>query len=773
MSPPAPLAPPAARPTALRHVGAAAALFGFWLLYAWPWLSGAVTIPWDAKSQFWPHYHFLARSFATGESPFWMPQLFAGLAHVADPQALLFSPWFATLAFLDGEPSLERFDAAVLALPLWGGFGVLCWSAYRGLPPSAGLLAGLVFVAGGSVSWRLQHVGQLHSIATLPWLLLALDHAIARGSRLAGAASGLAAAVLLVGRDQVALLGVYLALGFVFARWLEGPDRLSTVRRSLPPLLLGAAIAASLAALPLLWTVLEAGRSNRVAIDLEGAGRGSLHPALLLTLWSPHLFGSGGPMADFWGPPSFAWPDTGLFVAQNMGVLYAGALPLLLLAAAASRLWRSADGPFLLVATGLVLAYALGWYTPLFALAFEHLPGVALYRRPADATFLLAFLLSLLVGRAFALLLADGPSRADLLRALLAAAAGLVAALLLAAARGRLGQAARPLVEAAGWFAAALVGLALCAHGPRRFRAPVLAGLLLLAGLDLVRNQRPNGATGLPVRGEVDWSVLDPSRPGPVIEALRSRIREEEDPARRDRVELVGLGYAWPNAPLVHGLEHTLGHNPVRPARYVAAVGAQDTVAVPEQRPFTAALPSWRSPLADLLGLRWIATPRPIERLDPRLAAEPLPLVGELGGAWIYENPGALPRVRVVGAWRLVEPERLLCCTGWPAVDPRKVVLLEASPAGAPPAGTEPGRARIEAYRQGEVVVEAEADAGGFLVLHDAWHPWWRAELDGRPVPILRADLLFRAVVLPPGRHRVTFRFAPLAGALAELAERL
>ena len=46
-------------------------------------------------------------------------------------------------------------------------------------------------------------------------------------------------------------------------------------------------------------------------------------------------------MEDYWGPPSFAWHGTGLFIAQNVGQLYIGAIPLLLLPMAALRgqLW--------------------------------------------------------------------------------------------------------------------------------------------------------------------------------------------------------------------------------------------------------------------------------------------------------------------------------------------------------------------------------------------------------------------------------------------------
>ena len=55
------------------------------------------------------------------------------------------------------------------------------------------------------------------------------------------------------------------------------------------------------------------------------------------------------------------------------------------------------------------------------------------------------------------------------------------------------------------------------------------------------------------------------------------------------------------------------------------------------------------------------------------------------------------------------------------------------------------------------------------LVLNDVWHPWWRARVGGKPADILKANVLFRAVVVPPGRQVVRFSFQPFAGALAQL----
>ena len=49
----------------------------------------------------------------------------------------------------------------------------------------------------------------------------------------------------------------------------------------------------------------------------------------------------------------------------------------------------------------------------------------------------------------------------------------------------------------------------------------------------------------------------------------------------------------------------------------------------------------------------------------------------------------------------------------------------------------------------------------GYLVSTDAWYPGWKAYVDGRPATLHRANLAFRAVSVPAGRHRVAFRYEP------------
>lgn len=60
-----------------------------------------------------------------------------------------------------------------------------------------------------------------------------------------------------------------------------------------------------------------------------------------------------------------------------------------------------------------------------------------------------------------------------------------------------------------------------------------------------------------------------------------------------------------------------------------------------------------------------------------------------------------------------------------------------------------------------KVVLDVTAEFDGYLVLADAWDPNWSAMLDGVPVPIERADVMFRAVRVPEGSHRVEFSYHP------------
>ncbi len=68
----------------------------------------------------------------------------------------------------------------------------------------------------------------------------------------------------------------------------------------------------------------------------------------------------------------------------------------------------------------------------------------------------------------------------------------------------------------------------------------------------------------------------------------------------------------------------------------------------------------------------------------------------------------------------------------------------------------------IRSARANEVSVDVGPLPGPrLLVFTDAAYPGWRVEVDGRVEPLHVADDAFKAVVVPPGRHTVTFSFRP------------
>ncbi|MFN3869447.1 MAG: hypothetical protein ACK4MF_10310, partial [Hyphomicrobiaceae bacterium] len=458
-----------------------------WAVLAWPWLSGRFTIPWDAKAHFLPQAQFLAGSLWRGESPFWTPYVFSGHPQIADPQALLFSPPFLVLAMFNATPGNWAADTTVYVSVLAGMLALALWFRDRRWHWAGAIIAALAFGFGASMAWRIQHTGQVLSLAYLPIVILLLDRALFRTSWRYGAGAGLVAAFMVLGRDQVALLGVYLLVAYVLWHWLAADPwprgRSRHVARTLPALLAGGIVGLATISLPILMTALAAEDSNRPAIDFLGAGRGSLHPALLVTALAPDVFGSSGPMADYWGPPSFTWAGTDLFIAQNMGQLYIGAVPILLLLVGITSgvLWRR-DVRFFGLALVAVLVYAVGWYTPVFRLLHAYLPGVDFFRRPADATFLIGYLMAILAGYMAHRLSSDPPWRPGG-RAIAAAAVMVVGGFLFAIAAAfyfdKLASAQAPWLVAAGIIAAGGVTLAVATHmEPLR---PITASLALIA----------------------------------------------------------------------------------------------------------------------------------------------------------------------------------------------------------------------------------------------------------------------------------------------------
>jgi uncharacterized membrane protein YfhO len=71
------------------------------------------------------------------------------------------------------------------------------------------------------------------------------------------------------------------------------------------------------------------------------------------------------------------------------------------------------------------------------------------------------------------------------------------------------------------------------------------------------------------------------------------------------------------------------------------------------------------------------------------------------------------------------------------------------------------GPVAAEAIRVDSAALAATvvAPRDGLAVILDPFYPGWTATLDGKPVPILRADYAFQAVAVPAGRHELRLAY--------------
>ena len=96
------------------------------------------------------------------------------------------------------------------------------------------------------------------------------------------------------------------------------------------------------------------------------------------------------------------------------------------------------------------------------------------------------------------------------------------------------------------------------------------------------------------------------------------------------------------------------------------------------------------------------------------------------------------------------------------------------------PPSVQDHRVHVMSYGPTRVIIDVDATREGYLVLSDAWYPGWTARLIPQPdlagtsaisvgpgdasdltIPVLQANLLFRALPVTPGRWRVTLSYTP------------
>ncbi|MEA2902757.1 MAG: hypothetical protein QOI12_144 [Alphaproteobacteria bacterium] len=736
-----------------------------WIIAASRWIATDTVVPWDSKNQFYAFFRFLASALQSGASPFWNPYHYGGHPSVADPQSLIFAPAFFLWALFDPAPSLRTFDLLVYGHLLVGGLavGAIGWRARW--PVAACVLAAAVFMFGGAAAGRLQHTGMIISYGLFPPALLLLQLALERRSIVIGAAFAAVASALALERNQVALLLSFVLVAVALGEIVSAGRPLRYLRERLAVLAVMAAIGSALVVAPLLLTMQFAALSNRPDVLLDTALKGSLYPAHLAQLAVADIYGV---QSEFWGPGPGSIPDIAN-TDDSFNYMFVGSAPVVLL------LWFGLLGgqafrPGRRVLTGaitLALLYAMGRYTPLFSWAFEWFPGVNKFRRPVDADFVLVAALALLCGHVLADYVREGLPRRRVAASIVTAAGGvaILAWAVIFMARSGHGMAAlHAVLQTAPIGLGAILVLALARAARARTVAAAVVALVAVADL-----MWWNVAFRLNAERRLNYAVLDQPKPADakVLELVERLVRERQAVGERPRIEIMGMGGPWQNVAVVRGLEAINGYNPLRIGFYDRLVSPGESNWQVDLRSFPASFDGYDCALARALGLEFVVLDRPIEQMRHLARLPVADMLQDGPEVWVYRLRDASPRLTFATRIQVADAD---------AVGGSGQLLLSPSPDrvliddDTPPSrrydfaqGASAGRARIVSWSLDRIEIEADSQLGGMLALHDTYYPGWIAEIDGMRAPILRADVLFRGLELPPGAHRVVFRFAPFS----------
>ncbi len=734
----------------------------------------------DLTAFFWAAHSVPRLSVAWyAEYPLWNPYLGTGSPWYGNPQSACWYPPNWVLLLCDTGPALCWL---MLAHQWWAGLGTFLVCRRWGFGVVSSLLGGSLFLAAPYYVAQIGegHYAQICVLSWVPWAMLAYEEFRAQPSRGWPWVTLVLAVSALAGHFQEAY---YLAVTLTVFAVLDAWQQWRRANRELAAQVLVhwfavGALTAGIAVAEVLpsWTqVQQSLRSSGFAA--EGPTQAGLG---LANLWQ--LFNSaalGGPEA--YQAAGFYWGSFCYFGLVTLALAVFGLL----------TQWRRYPVFRCFGLWLLALGFAFGMENAVYGLFQRLVPGMTLFRGPDRALFLCAFAVSVLAAAGAESVVAaiqgacqwGGPRVRRRL-----VTAGTVCLLLLlvswvyenfsqqpasateahpAVAAGQASSGADATADDPFWerwnaslgrwqtwaWLAATLGLLGLATLGRKAACWSLAGLFALGMFELATHA--DRVLRIAPRAEV-------RQRSPVVEFLRGRagyqrvIAEQSLLSDREAIE--------------NGIFKLQAYDPVPLLRYSFSMHALNGFRDPMSLSLGfdhLELSGLNPTIANLLGVRYAVVspqagslPRSWRLVKRGHVPEEVTLRGRPTAEreyCIYENPTALPRCFVVGGTRILRDTDLAART-LTAVDSRNEVLVGQDLLGKG-RRTDFRPAKILQYTPNEVVVDVALRRPGYLVLSDTWYPGWVAEDNGRPAPLVAANVTGRAVPLGPGQHRVVFRY--------------
>jgi hypothetical protein len=619
--------------------------------------------------------------------------------------------WYPANFFCALLPLPWALNFTLLLHLLLGGGGMYALTRRWGADGFAASFAGFAFVFSGVSFSCFQWSNYIASLGWLPWVVLAVTEAWRGGGRWLAIAAVVSALQVLTATPELTLLGWLFLAALWLAELFSGKIKFWNSARRVALVIFLAAGITMVQMLPFFDLLAHSQRDTNYGSSrwaMPGWGWANLVVPLFHNYFSPQ----------------------GNLFQQNQDFLMSYYLGLGVMALAVAGAWLDRTRTSLALAGAALLCWilALGDAGHFYPLAKKIFPWVGIARFPVKFTILTAFLIPPLAAFAIQKIQTSNNLRARRSfifsgAVFLALAAGLVVF-----AREN------PLpFDAVDAMTANVIALLLLAKiktpRPRLLIQFIALGILLA---DLL-TQSPGITPTLP--SSVFAAGLWQADGRPALQPGAGRIMLSPAAEQRllysrvpdPQIDFLGKRLAeWYNLNLLDGLPKVNGAFTLRPAQF-------DLI---ERQLYYTPGAYCGAGLLDFLSVAWISDPTNPAKWLARTNSLPVMTAGQ-------------------------KPEFATDSTALAAMtannfDPRTEVFLPESERARVTISNETSCTLSQIhFAQNQVEAEVQAAAPSLVVLSQTYYHLWQAELDGRRVPLLRANVAFQAVQVPAGTHRL------------------
>jgi len=679
-------------------------------------------------------FGFTKEMLLSGSLPLWNPYIYCGHPFLANPANGVFFP--TTLIYLIVPFTLASNLDTIIQVIITA-FGMYFFVKLITQSRYAGLAAAIVFSLSGYYMWRLYmgHIAYLYASALFPWIFYYTEKALISNRVYFLFISGLILGIqILSGAVQLSYYtSLFLTLYF-FMRWfsLSKPLHFNRFIRVFGLYIIIPLVAFGISAIQILPAVEFRSLSPRAMNTYEFATFMSFDPL--------HFFNY---IAPFFALPSIRLtPEFGCYIGI-LSIILAG------IGGAFSR-HRQYTIPIIIMLF-VALTFMFGNYTPIYYLYYKFLPLLSSFRIPARCLVIFDFLLAILVGFGLQHLCEFGLKK---YQRLFAIAGLLIISVCIAVA-----------ISAYKNFGIILSNVPLSSTSIGYALLFTFLGFVILSTFHFVHNKHIVAALFISILFLDLYLVCSP-----LIHELKEKdlvkAKSFEHFFKSDnsffRVNIPGFGPAefnnpiWslPNRSLRFHYYNINGCTPLILKEYFDFIYGMADVPKPEghRHSFTKELFYPEKVFSSkILGVKY--------------AIAVTPSGGQLLTAKEVQPHVIL--VRDVMYTSLIEEQlRILKQSNF---NPRKIVLLDESDknyvlsnnviAGS----SDQDKVILTNYTPNRLELKSDSPSSTILLLSELYYPGWKAYVDGKDVPILRADYLLRAVKLNPGQHSITIVYRPMS----------